>query len=248
MGRGLTKAGIVTAALGLLDEAGLEGLTVRAVAGRLGVQAPALYWHVRNKQDLLDEMATEIWRRIGAELAALPPDLPWRQGMIAFAAITRRTLLAHRDGAKVFSGTNLTDAAVLESREAALAAMIAHGFTAADVVRAYSLLYNFTIGFCIEEQAVAQAAAGDDRYSRSRGATRQDVEAQPLTVRAGQEIAADPDGRFDELVAVIIETTDRMRASPLRSAARVAAATAAAAARQRRQAAGPDARPGLRPR
>jgi TetR/AcrR family transcriptional regulator, tetracycline repressor protein len=249
MGRGLTKASIVAAALDLLDEAGLDGLTVRAVAGRLGVQAPALYWHVRNKQDLLDEMATEIWRRIGAELAALPPDLPWRQRMIAFAAITRRALLAHRDGAKVFSGTNLTDAAVLDSREAALAAMIAHGFTAADVVRAYSLLYNFTIGFCIEEQALARAAAaGDDRYSLSPGTARLDGEAQPLTVRAGQEIAADPDGRFDELVAVIIETTDRMRASPLRSAARVAAATAAAAARQRRQAAGPDARPGPRPR
>jgi len=250
MGRGLTKASIVAASLGLLDEVGLDGLTVRAVAGRLGVQAPALYWHVRSKQDLLDEMATEIWRRIGAELTVLPPDFPWRQGMIAFATITRRTLLAHRDGAKVFSGTNLADAAVLESREAALAAMIAHGFTAADVVRAYSLLYNFTIGFCIEEQAVAQAAAGgDDRYSRSRGTAPLDEEAQPLTVRAGQEIAADPDGRFDDLVAVIIETTDRMRASPLRSAARVAAATAAAAARQRRQAAaGPEARPGLRPR
>lgn len=221
MGRGLTKAAIVQAALSLLDEVGLDGLTVRAVAGRLGVQAPALYWHVPSKQDLLDEMATEVWRRIGAELAALPPELPWRQGMIAFATVTRQTLLAHRDGAKVFSGTYRTDAGVLESTEAGRARMTAQGFTPADVVRAYSLLYNFTIGFCIEEQAVAQAA---------------------LT---GREILADPDGRFEDLVAVIIQATDRMRASPLRSAARVAAATTAAAARQRRQAAAdPGAWPG----
>src|ERR1039457_3220366 len=162
MGRGLSKASIVQAALDLLDEAGLDGLTVRAVASRLGVQAPALYWHVRSKQDLLDEMGTGICRRIGARLAALPPELPWRQGMIAFAMITRRRLLAHRDGAKVFSGTYLTDAGVLESQEAGLARMTAQGFTLADIVRAYSLLYNFTIGFCIEEQA---AAAGDDRRS-----------------------------------------------------------------------------------
>ena len=59
MSRGLSKAGIVQAALGVLDEAGFDGLTVRAVAGRLGVQAPALYWHVRDKQELIDEMATD---------------------------------------------------------------------------------------------------------------------------------------------------------------------------------------------
>ena len=250
MGRGLTRAGIVAAALGLLDEAGLDGLTVRAVASRLGVQAPALYWHVRSKQDLLDEMASQIWSQIGAELAALPADLPWRQAMMAFAAITRRSLLAHRDGAKVFSGTHTARAGMLESQESALARMTAQGFTLADVVRAQELLYDFTIGFCIEEQAVAQAAAaGGDRQSRSRRTAQPDPGAHPLTVRASQEVLADPDGRFDDLVAVIIQTTDRLRASPLRSAARLAAATAAAAAKQRRQAAaGPDAGPGSRPR
>jgi AcrR family transcriptional regulator len=236
MSRGLNKASIVRAALDLLDEGGLEGLTVRAVASRLGVQAPALYWHVRSKQDLLDEMATEIWRQVGLELAALPPDLPWRQTMIAFAAITRRALLAHRDGAKVFTGTYLTDPGVLESQEDLADRMMTQGFTLADVIRAYSLLYNFTIGFCIEEQAVAQAvAAGDDRYSLPRRAARLDAETHPLTAAVGPEIFADPDGRFDDLVAVIIQATDRMRGSPLRSAARVAAAAAATAARQRRQ-------------
>jgi TetR/AcrR family transcriptional regulator, tetracycline repressor protein len=45
----LTKAAIVQAALDLLDEAGTDGLTLRALASRLGVQAPALYWHVASK-------------------------------------------------------------------------------------------------------------------------------------------------------------------------------------------------------
>ena len=45
---------IVQAALDLLDETGMDGLTVRALASRLGVQAPALYWHVPSKQALLD--------------------------------------------------------------------------------------------------------------------------------------------------------------------------------------------------
>jgi TetR/AcrR family transcriptional regulator, tetracycline repressor protein len=208
----LSKAVIVQAALDVLDEAGLDGVTVRAVASRLGVQAPALYWHVRDKQDLLDEMATEIWRRVGAELAALPPGLPWDRVMAAGAAIIRRALLAHRDGAKVFTGTYITDASVLEAQESGLRQMIAQGFTVPDAIRAYTLLYDFTVGFCIEEQAVAQAAAaGDDRYSLARRAERLDERTHPLIVQAGQEIFGDPDSRFAELVSMIIDIAARMR-------------------------------------
>jgi TetR/AcrR family transcriptional regulator, tetracycline repressor protein len=211
--RGLSKAVIVQAALDVLDEAGLEGLTVRAVAGRLGVQAPALYWHVRDKQQLLDEMGTEFWRQVGAEVAALPPGQPWEQVLAEFATITRRALLAHRDGAKVFSGTYLTDASVLEAQEEGLARMIAEGFTLADLIRAWSLLYSFTVGFCIEEQSVAQAAAaGDDRYSLERRARRFGSGSHPLMVQAGPEIFGEPDARFADLVAVIIDTVGRMRA------------------------------------
>jgi TetR/AcrR family tetracycline transcriptional repressor len=43
--------------LDVLDEVGIDGLTVRLLAGRLGVKSPALYWHLRNKQELLDAMA-----------------------------------------------------------------------------------------------------------------------------------------------------------------------------------------------
>ena len=213
MRQGLSKAAVVQAGLDVLNDAGIDGVTVRAVASRLGVQAPALYWHVRDKQDLLDEMATEIWRRVTAELAAPPDGQPWDQAMAEFAAITRRALLSHRDGAKVFSGTYLTDASVLQAQEAGLAQMIQQGFTLAGVIRAYSLLYSFTVGFCIEEQAAAQAAAsGDDRYSLARRAERLDSHAHPLAAQAGPEIFGDPDARFADLVGVIIDAASRMRA------------------------------------
>ena len=116
MPAGLTKAVIVQAALDLLDDAGMDGLTVRALASRLGVQAPALYWHVRSKQALLDEMATQIWRQIGEVMAGLPDSLPWREVMRTYAATVRQALLGHRDGAKAFSGTTLTDPNVVRGR------------------------------------------------------------------------------------------------------------------------------------
>jgi TetR/AcrR family transcriptional regulator, tetracycline repressor protein len=201
---------VVRAALDVLDDAGIDGVTVRAVAARLGVQAPALYWHVRDKRELLDEMATEIWRQVSADVAALPADLPWDEVMAAFAAITRRALLAHRDGAKVFSGTYLTDAGALEAQEDRFARMVADGFSVADATRAYSLLYSFTIGFCIEEQAAAQA--GDDRFTEASRAARLDARTHPVIAEGGPQIFGDPDARFADLVALIIATAASLRA------------------------------------
>jgi TetR/AcrR family transcriptional regulator, tetracycline repressor protein len=211
MPAGLTKTAIVQAALDLLDEAGMDGLTVRALAARLGVQAPALYWHVRSKQALLDEMATQIWRQIGEVMAGLPADLPWREVMATYAATVRKELLGHRDGAKAFSGTTLTDPAVVRRQEVTFDNLARQGFTLQNAARGLVLLHDFTIGFCVEEQAVIQAvASGDGRYSLARRAELIGRETAPLAVEAGQVIFGDPDTRFTELVDLLLETTARM--------------------------------------
>jgi TetR/AcrR family transcriptional regulator, tetracycline repressor protein len=207
---GLSKAAIVQAALDVLDELGMDGVTVRAVAGRLGVQAPALYWHVKDKQELLDEMGTEIWRRVSQEILALGSDITWRERLTAYATIVRRALLSHRDGAKAFSGTYLTDVGVLQRQESIFAQMSDAGFTLEDTVRAYSLLYSFTVGFCIEEQAVASASPVDDRYSLARRAKRVDADRYPRVVESGPYIFVDPDARFADLVGVIVGSIERM--------------------------------------
>ena len=210
---GLTKTAIVQAALDLLDEAGMEGLTVRALASRLGVQAPALYWHVRNKQALLDEMATRIWRQVGDVMAALPADLPWPEVMATYAVTVRQELLGHRDGAKAFSGTTLTDPEVIRRQEVTFENLTRQGFTLPDAVRGLLLVHNFTIGFCVEEQAARQAiASGDDRYVPGRRAELIGPDTAPLAVEAGPVIFGDPDARFRELTGLLLETIARLRA------------------------------------
>jgi TetR/AcrR family tetracycline transcriptional repressor len=212
MPAGLTKAAIVQAALGLLDEAGMDGLTVRALASRLGVQAPALYWHVRSKQALLDEMATQIWRQIGDVMAGLPANLPWREVLRTYAATVRQELLGHRDGAKAFSGTTLTDPDVVRRQEGTFANLIGQGFSLPEATRALVLLHDFVIGFCVEEQTVIQAAAaGDERYSLARRAEMIGPDAAPLAVEAGSVIFGEPDSRFAGLVELLLDTADRMR-------------------------------------
>jgi AcrR family transcriptional regulator len=210
----LTKAAIVQAALDLLDEAGMDGLTVRALAGRLGVQAPALYWHVPSKQALLDEMATQIWRRIATVMADLAADVPWRELMTTYAQTVRRELLAHRDGAKAFSGTTFTDPDLIRRQETTFDSLTRQGFTLANATRGLVLLHDFTIGFCVEEQAVVQArASGDDRYSLERRAEMIGADVAPMAVEAGWVIFGEPDSRFAELVDVLLAGIDQLRAS-----------------------------------
>src|SRR5207237_7533200 len=50
---GLTRERLVEAALGLINEEGLEGLSMRALADRLEVKAASLHWHVRDRHELL---------------------------------------------------------------------------------------------------------------------------------------------------------------------------------------------------
>ena len=53
----LQREAVIRTALELLNDVGMEGLTTRRLAERLGVQQPALYWHFKNKRALLDALA-----------------------------------------------------------------------------------------------------------------------------------------------------------------------------------------------
>jgi AcrR family transcriptional regulator len=208
----LTRTAIVQAALGLLDEVGLDRLTTRALAARLGVAAPALYWHFASKQALLDEMATTVWRHVSEVMAGLPADTPWPEIMTTYAATVRGELLGRRDGAKAFSGTTLTEPDVVRRQEHTFGALTRQGFTLPDAVRALLLVHHFTIGFCVEEQAVSQAvASGDERYSLDRRAELIGPATAPLAVEAGQVIFGEPAVRFGELISLLLDTIGRMR-------------------------------------
>src|SRR4051794_39100899 len=101
---GLRRQDIARAGLRLLNEVGLNGLTLRLIAEELGVKAPALYWHMKNKQELLDEMATQMYRDAVPDLPKLADPRKWDSALAEHARATRAMMLKYRDGAKVFSG------------------------------------------------------------------------------------------------------------------------------------------------
>src|SRR3954463_15772817 len=105
---GLRRHDIARAGLRLLNEVGLNGLTLRLIAEELGVKAPALYWHMKNKQELLDEMATQMYAD-SAEDRRAPESLGGGGGGGPRGRTLRRMMLSYRDGGKVFAGTYLGD-------------------------------------------------------------------------------------------------------------------------------------------
>jgi TetR/AcrR family transcriptional regulator, tetracycline repressor protein len=201
----LDRETVVRTALRLLDEVGLEGLTLRKIAAELQVQAPALYWHFKNKQELLDEMATTVFADAVGELELSGAGGTWSEWAANYGIGLHRILLRYRDGAKMFSGTYLTDAALYAPMEHALRIFTDAGFSLSDAIIGLSTIYAYTVGFTIEEQAVyPRPGEPDQRYDLARRAARIDGAKFPLALAAGELSFSQFDERFERGLQLII--------------------------------------------
>lgn len=198
----LDRRRVADTALALLNEAGLDGLTLRAIAKELDVKAPALYWHFKDKQALLDEMATEMYRRMIAGTPLDPGDT-WQERLLKANRGLRSALLGYRDGAKVFSGSRFTGAVHAEQMEDTLRLFTAAGFALADAVRATSTTYLYTLGFVTEEQGV-EPLPGERREGYDIDERARLMADFPLAAQAGAEIFADYERHFEEGLALVI--------------------------------------------
>jgi TetR/AcrR family tetracycline transcriptional repressor len=145
---------VTRAGLKLLNEDGLEQLTLRRLGIELDVQAATIYWHFKSKEELLDEMATAVLADGAANLIPVRKSADWRVWASTFGEGLRKTLLAYRDGARMVAGTRLTNTDYLKTIERIGNQMLAAGFSVRAAVVLYSTLYNYTLSFVMEEQAV----------------------------------------------------------------------------------------------
>jgi len=196
---------IVQAALRLLDDTGLEDLTLRKLAQSLGIQAPTLYWHFKSKDALIDEMATLVLVE-GAD--HLVPDSPvddWRVWVATFGQGLRTTLLAYRDGGRMIAGTRLTNTLFQETAERIGGHLTQAGFTTRQAVTLLSAVYTFTVSFVIEEQAVfPKPGERSPAYDIEVRKTRLDPDAFPLLREAGEVLFDRFDQRFDESIDLML--------------------------------------------
>lgn len=139
---------VLNAALELLDDEGLEALTLRAVARRLGAHLNTVSFQVKSKARLLSLMADEILS--GLSLDGLP-DEPIERVM-EIVARYRQALLARRDAARLVAGTSVLEKNTLAIGEAMLEALLEAGLPSDVATRVFWSLSYFTLGLVQEEQ------------------------------------------------------------------------------------------------
>lgn len=151
----IQKNQVVHTALELLNEVGLDKLSTRLVAQRLGVQQPALYWHFRSKQQLLAAMNAEVLRREHRRREPLPGE-PWQDFVFANAHSFRHCLLSYRDGARMHAGSE-PDAQDLAPIEAQITLLVQAGFTPPAGMELMIAIGRYVVGCVLEEQATPAA-------------------------------------------------------------------------------------------
>lgn len=154
----LDRQQIVCEAVALLDAEGLDGVTTRKLATRLGVQSPTLYWHLPNKAALITALADTILLQ---EFEAPEPRERrerWQDWLTEFALRLRRALIAHRDGARVMSAAQLSTSMNALS-ELAMSTLAGAGVPLRQSRVIVLAVERFTFGYVLEEQAPKPDAA-----------------------------------------------------------------------------------------
>lgn len=141
------KADVIAAAMRVLAESGLPGLSMRRIADELDVQVSALYWHFPNKQSLLAAVSAHI-------VSGAPP----ASGMDAVAGALRGRLLAHRDGAEVVSSSLALGLLDLPARAELIVAARDSGLDAANAEIAADTIVHYVVGYTFHEQQRLYAA------------------------------------------------------------------------------------------
>lgn len=123
----LTRDSIAAAALDLLNEQGLDQLSLRKLAARLDVKAPSLYWHVADKNALLALLAESVFVDC---LARIAPVAHWRDWLCAFGLALWRAQIDMRDAGRLILMTTQEEAVLTRMEQAVVAPLTALGLSA----------------------------------------------------------------------------------------------------------------------
>ncbi len=147
--KGLTRDLVVERTLEMIDEVGPDGLTIRGLAQRLGVEPMSIYAHIPSKAALLDAVVA----RVLAAMELPDPRLRWDQVLIDGFGAYRKALLKHPRAVPLVALRTPTGAQRLGLMEASLAALKRGGLKPERMVVAQVTLVAYVLGFVLQEAA-----------------------------------------------------------------------------------------------
>ncbi len=143
----LSRTRVVDEAMRLADEEGLAALSMRALAGRLGVEAMSLYHHVAGKEALLDAMVEAVF----AELHLPVIGADWRGELRTRSVSGRTVLLRHRWAVGLMDSRRSPGPESMRHHDAVLGCLAAQGFSLVAAGTAFALLDAHLYGFMAQE-------------------------------------------------------------------------------------------------
>lgn len=143
----LSRERVIRTAVAVADEKGSAALTMRAIAGPLGVEAMSLYHHVAGRDDILDGMVDAVFGEID-----LPPrDTDWKSAMRHRAVSARTALRRHPWAIGLMDSRSRPGPATLRHHDAVIGALRAGGFSVPMAAHAVSLIDSYLYGFVLQE-------------------------------------------------------------------------------------------------
>jgi AcrR family transcriptional regulator len=182
----LNRDRVLQAALALADAGGFDGLSMRKLAGQLGVVPMALYKHVADKDELLDGMVDLVFAEV-----EVPGDRDWKTAMRVRARSMRDVLRRHPWAiGRMETGT--PGPANLRHHDAVLACLHrGAGFPFRTAVHAYSLMDSYIYGFVLQDRTLSGDIPAEAKRRRETVARRHPAPEQeyPFLVEVAEQFA-----------------------------------------------------------
>jgi AcrR family transcriptional regulator len=146
----LSREILLSAAVALADQSGIESLSMRKLAHEFGVVPMALYKHVANKEDMLDGMVDVVFGEI--DLPSRETD--WKTAMRQRALSARQVLIRHRWAIGLLESRLKPGDTNLRHHDSVLGCLREANFSVEMAIHAYSVLDSYIYGFALQEQAL----------------------------------------------------------------------------------------------
>ena len=156
----LDRAAILDAALRLVDDVGLDGLNMRALAQRLGVGTMSLYHYFPNKDALLDGIVEALL--LGIELPAADAG-SWDERALRMARSLRTVALQHPNAVPLMVTRPFATADALRPCNAAFEVLAETGLSTEQVLIAFRTIVAYVLGFVMMESAGFFGGVGHGR-------------------------------------------------------------------------------------